>query len=65
MQKKNIQNLLDRLIACPINFDPQADHDYGATQPQRVAFVPLALFEEMKILLKNTESKKAVDVLLK
>lgn len=49
--KSEIQELLKRLGACPVNFDPQADHAHGTAQPSKVAFVPVELFEELKEVL--------------
>lgn len=37
--------LAQRLAACPINFDPNHNHEHGAAHPPKVAFVPIDLYE--------------------
>ncbi|MDB5478008.1 MAG: hypothetical protein JWM96_503 [Alphaproteobacteria bacterium] len=47
--------LLQKLSACRINFDPQAEHAYGTAKPEKVAFVPVELLEQLQDYLKAAQ----------
>lgn len=48
---QNPKTLADELAACPVNFDPNHDHEHGGAQPPKVAFVPVELFERVRAAL--------------
>lgn len=51
------ESLLKELEAAKIDFDPTADHNYGTSQPAKVAFVPVALFRDLLAYLKNIPAR--------
>jgi len=53
---KMAQELLNKLNACEINFDPRHDHNYGIIQVKKIAFVPIEVVQEIKELLKSLQT---------
>ncbi len=51
--QKMANELLGELKKSRVNFDPSFDHQYGTKHPQKVAFVPKELFEEVCYFLGN------------
>jgi len=48
------ETLLEKLLNCPVNFDPTADHIYGTEKPAKIAFVPVELMQKIACYLKET-----------
>jgi hypothetical protein len=53
MTTLNASSLIDRLKSCPTGFDPTADHAHGTVQPQKIAFVPVALADDLIAFLSG------------
>lgn len=47
-----MNTLLEKLNACRISHDPQALYNDNDNMPEKVAFVPLSLFNELKEAIK-------------
>lgn len=53
-KSKTVPKALSELLeACPVNFDPNHEQDYGTTPPPKVAFVPVILVEAILSRLRR------------
>lgn len=51
-------DLLDKLNACHVNFDPLFDHSDPRVMPRKVAFVPTELLAELQAHLQATKNPR-------